>query len=258
MIQATHLRLDYGAESIIHDLCCTIPAKAVTVIMGPNGCGKSTLLKGFARQLPLREGEVRLGDKAIEDFGSKAWARQLAYLPQTNRCPSGITVGQLAALGRFPYQSLLKRPSAEDAAITAAALSQCHVTDIAEQQVATLSGGQQQKAWLAMIVAQDTEVMLLDEPTSALDLGHQRDVAHIIRSFAEQGKTIVAVLHDWYLAAAIADHLLVLKDGQLVTSGTPQDVITADLIQTLYGMPCRIINDPDSGTPIVLRSFTKS
>lgn len=257
MIHAAHVRLDYGAESIIHDLCCTIPAEAVTVIMGPNGCGKSTLLKGLARQLPLRQGEVRLGGKSIEGFGSKAWARQLAYLPQTNRCPAGITVGQLAALGRFPYQSLLKRPSAEDAAITADALSQCHVTDMADQQVATLSGGQQQKAWLAMVVAQDTEVMLLDEPTSALDLGHQRDVAHIIRSFAKKGKTIVAVLHDWYLAAAIADHLLVLKDGRLITSGTPQEVITAELIQTLYGMPCRIINDPDNGTPIVLRSFTK-
>lgn len=253
MIEATELCLSYGREHIIRQVSCAIPSRAVTVITGPNGCGKSTLLKGMARQLPIAEGAITLADRPIAAFDKKDFARSLAFLPQKNRSPDGVTVRQLVALGRYPYQSLFQRESAEDRAKTQYALEVCHVAHLADRQVTELSGGQQQKAWLAMIVAQDTGVLLLDEPTSALDLGHQMDVAELIRRFAAAGKTIVVVLHDWYLAALIADHLIVLNDGKLLTSGTPQQVVTRELIHQLYGIDCEVIADPGNGVPIVLK-----
>lgn len=253
MIKATDVCLGYGDQQIIHSVSCRIPSRAVTVIVGPNGCGKSTLLKGIARQLPLRSGTVTCQDQSIAAYDKRSFARTLAFLPQKNRSPEGVTVRQLVGLGRYPYQSLFQRTSQEDIDKTAYAMDVCHVTHLAERPVAQLSGGQQQKAWLAMIVAQDTGVLLLDEPTSALDLGHQMDVANLIKGFALAGKTIVVVLHDWYLASLIADHLLVLHEGKLLTSGAPREVITSELIATLYGIPSRIMADPDNGVPIVLR-----
>lgn len=253
MITIANVSLAYGKSTIIKNVSCTIPPKAVTVIVGPNGCGKSTLLKGMARQLNLQKGQISLAGKDIAQYAAKAFARQLAFLPQSNRCPDGVTVRQLVALGRYPYQSLFQQNSPEDVRIVEEALAGCHVTELANSPIAQLSGGQQQKAWLAMIVAQTTDVLLLDEPTSALDLGHQMDVANLIRAFAAGGKTIVVVLHDWYLASLIADHILVLKDGQLRTSGAPADVVTSELIEELYGIPSRVIEDPDNKVPIVLR-----
>lgn len=257
MIKASELCLSYGRDYVLRGVSCTIPERAVTVITGPNGCGKSTLLKGMARQLPIAKGAITLADKPLGDFEKKDFARTLAFLPQKNRSPDGVTVRQLVALGRYPYQSLFQRESAEDRAKTQYALDICHVAELVDRPVAELSGGQQQKAWLAMIVAQDTGVLLLDEPTSALDLGHQMAVAELIRSFAAAGKTIVVVLHDWYLAALVADHLIVLNEGKLLTSGTPQQVVTSELIRTLYGIDSTVIEDPDNGVPIVLKRLNQ-
>ena len=193
-----------------------------TAIIGPNGCGKSTLLRAFARVLNPVSGRVLLDGRAIASYKSKEVARQLGLLPQTSLSPDGIRVADLVARGRAPYQNLIEQWRESDEAAVARALTATRLTELSSRLVDELSGGQRQRVWVAMLLAQDTPIMLLDEPTTFLDIAHQYELMELFRGFHDDGKTLVAVLHDLNQAARYADHLIVMKHGQVVTTGSPE------------------------------------
>jgi len=245
------LRMGYGQRIIIDSLNLTIPTGSVTAIVGPNGCGKSTLLAGLARlQTPIN-GSVLLNGKAITTMRSRDVARLLALLPQDASAPDGLTVSELIRFGRQPHQGLLRQWSEHDQAVVQAALNVADLNDLADRPLDSMSGGQRQRAWIAMAIAQDTPLLLLDEPTSALDLGHQIEVFELIRQLAKVGKTVVMVVHDLSSACRYADHIVAMKKGEIVAQGQPSEIVTSALVETLYGVRCTLIQDPQSGTPII-------
>ncbi|RAY16748.1 Fe(3+)-dicitrate ABC transporter ATP-binding protein [Actinomadura craniellae] len=243
--------IGYDKRTISERLSMEIPDGSFTAIIGPNGCGKSTLLRALARVLAPSSGTVLLDGKAIGAYKSKEVARRLGLLPQSSLAPDGIRVADLVARGRAPYQNLIHqwRPSDEDA--VAAALAATRLTELSGWLVDELSGGQRQRVWVAMLLAQDTPIMLLDEPTTFLDIAHQYELMELFRDFHDQGKTIVCVLHDLNQAARYADHLIVMRDGRIVTTGTPRDVITAELVESVFGLRALVAPDPVTGTPSV-------
>jgi len=248
----TGLTIGYEGRVVSHALDVTIPDGSFTVIVGPNACGKSTLLRALARLLRPSRGTVLLDGKAIHDYPSKEVARRLGLLPQTSYAPDGILVVDLVARGRFPHQKLLRQWSMGDDDAVTRALELTDLTDLAERPVDELSGGQRQRVWLALILAQETPLMLLDEPTTFLDIAHQIEVLDLCRTLHRTGRTLVAVLHDLNHAARYATHLIVMRDGAIVTTGRPADVVTADLVRDVFGLPCVVLTDPTSGTPLVL------
>lgn len=250
-LQAERLSLGYPQAAIIDDLSLRIPPGQVTAIVGPNGCGKSTLLAGLSRLHKPTAGAVLLNGKAIGSLPSKQVARQLALLPQDASAPDGLTVSELIRFGRQPHQSLLRQWSAEDQAIVDEALRVADLQALAERPLESMSGGQRQRAWIAMAVAQQTPLLLLDEPTSALDLGHQIEVFELIRDLAAAGKTVVMVVHDLSSACRYADHLVAMKAGQIVAEGAPGDIVTPELVEQLYDVRCTLMRDPVSGTPVI-------
>lgn len=248
---ARGLRMGYGQRIIIDALELTIPPGRVTAIVGPNGCGKSTLLAGLSRlQKPLG-GAVLLNGRAINTLPSREVARLLALLPQEAIAPEGLTVSELIRFGRQPHQGLLRQWSEHDQAVVQAALEVADLVDLAERPLESMSGGQRQRAWIAMAIAQDTPLLLLDEPTSALDLGHQIEVFELIRQLARAGKTVVMVVHDLSSACRYADHVIGMKQGKIVDQGAPAEIVTSDLVETLYGVHCTLLQDPHSGTPLI-------
>jgi iron complex transport system ATP-binding protein len=249
------LTLAYDRREVIRDLDVEIPDRSFTVIIGANGCGKSTLLRALARVLKPARGTVLLDGKAIGDYPSRQVARLVGLLPQSPITPDGITVAELVSRGRFPHQGALRRESAEDRAVIERCLAETGLTDLRERPVAELSGGQRQRAWIAMALAQDTELLLLDEPTTFLDLAHQIEVLDLCARLHEAGRTVVAVLHDLNQAARYASHLIALRDGEVIAAGPPDRVITADLVERAFGLRARIIEDPESGTPLVIPAF---
>lgn len=250
-----NLTLAYDRREVIRDLDVEIPDRSFTVIIGANGCGKSTLLRALARVLKPARGTVLLDGKAIGDYPSRQVARLVGLLPQAPITPDGITVAELVSRGRFPHQGALRRESAEDRAVIERCLTETGVADLRERPVAELSGGQRQRAWIAMALAQDTELLLLDEPTTFLDLAHQIEVLDLCARLHEAGRTVVAVLHDLNQAARYASHLIALRDGEVIAAGPPARVITADLVEQAFGLRARIIEDPESGTPLVIPAF---
>lgn len=245
------LRMGYGQRIIIDSLDLTIPSGSVTAIVGPNGCGKSTLLAGLARlQAPIK-GAVLLNGKAINTMRSREVARLLALLPQDASAPDGLTVSELIRFGRQPHQGLLRQWSEHDQAIVQAALEVADLKELADRPLDSMSGGQRQRAWIAMAIAQDTPLLLLDEPTSALDLGHQIEVFELIQQLARVGKTVVMVVHDLSSACRYADHIVAMKAGEIIDQGHPSAIVTSDLVETLYGVRCTLIQDPLSQTPII-------
>ncbi|MVW72042.1 ABC transporter ATP-binding protein [Bordetella sp. 15P40C-2] len=245
------LRMGYGQRIIIESLDLSIPRGQVTAIVGPNGCGKSTLLAGLSRlQKPLG-GAVLLNGQAINSLPSREVARLLALLPQDATAPDGLTVSELIRFGRQPHQGLLRQWSAHDQAIVQAALEVADLVELADRPLESMSGGQRQRAWIAMAIAQDTPLLLLDEPTSALDLGHQIEVFELIRQLAQAGKTVVMVVHDLSSACRYADHVIAMKQGKIVDQGPPAAIVTSDLVETLYGVRCTLMQDPHSGTPVI-------
>lgn len=236
-LRTENATLAWDNHVISQDLSVAIPRGAFTAIIGPNGCGKSTLLKSFARILKPTAGGVFLGDCDVNTMPSKGVAKQLALLPQSTVTPPDITVAELVRRGRYPHQSLLRPWSAEDSRAVEAALEATNVAGLGEQRVTELSGGQRQRVWLAMVLAQNTPMLLLDEPTTYLDISHQYALLELAKALVTQlNRTVVAVLHDLQQAVRYADHLIVMKDGAVIAEGKPIDVVTSELIQDVFGI----------------------
>ncbi|WP_101258225.1 ABC transporter ATP-binding protein [Streptomyces barkulensis] len=247
------LTLAYDRRTIAEDLTVAIPDRSFTVVIGPNACGKSTLLRALSRMLKPAAGAVLLDGRDISSTGAKQVARTLGLLPQSSVAPEGISVSELVSRGRYPHQSLLRQWSAEDERVVAEAMSSTGVADLADRSVDELSGGQRQRVWIAMALAQQTPLLLLDEPTTYLDLAHQIDILDLCaRLHQEEGRTLVAVLHDLNHAARYATHLIAMRDGRVVASGPPEQIVTAELVEEVFGLPCRVIEDPETGTPLVV------
>ncbi|HBO21843.1 MULTISPECIES: ABC transporter ATP-binding protein [unclassified Providencia] len=252
-LQTHKLKLGYQETTICQDISLTIPDKQVTVIIGPNGCGKSTLLRSLCRLLKPLEGHVSLDNLPLSHYPTKILARQIALLPQTMQAPPGITVIDLVARGRFPYQGLIHQWSHEDKNAVENAMQVTQTTEYANKPVEALSGGQRQRVWVAMVLAQQTEILLLDEPTTYLDISYQIELLTIFQLLnQEQGRTIVTVLHDLNQACRYADNLVVMLKGQIFAQGKPQDIINEQLIQQVFNLACLIIPDPITGTPMVV------
>jgi iron complex transport system ATP-binding protein len=245
------ITVGYGARTISSNLSVTIPNASFTAIIGPNACGKSTLLRTISRILLPTTGAVLLDGRSVRDLPSKEIARRMGLLPQTAIAPDGITVADLVARGRFPHQSLIRQWRPEDERAVAEALAATRVSDLSGRLVDELSGGQRQRVWVAMLLAQQTPIMLLDEPTTFLDIAHQYELLELLRDFHDDGRTLVAVLHDLGQACRYASHLIVMKDGQVVTTGAPSDVMTAELVNDVFGMHALVVPDPVTGTPSV-------
>ena len=238
---------------VVEDLSLRIPSGRVTVIVGANACGKSTLLRGLARLLKPRGGTVLLDGQDIHRQPTRTVATRLGILPQQPIAPEGITVTDLVGRGRHPHQRWMRQFSLEDEAAVLAALEATEIADLADRSVDELSGGQRQRVWIALALAQGTPLMLLDEPTTFLDLAHQVEVLDLLARLNEvEGRTIVLVLHDLNLACRYAHHLVAMKEGAVVAEGTPAEVITADLVADVFGLRCAVIDDPLTGTPLVL------
>lgn len=252
-LHAQGVTLGYDARTISSDLTVAIPDGSFTVIVGANGCGKSTLLRGLARLLKPRHGSVYLDGDVISSYSTKEVARRLGLLPQVQVAPEGISVVDLVSRGRFPHQKLLRQWSPEDEAAVVGALEATETLGLASRFVDELSGGQRQRVWLAMALAQQTEILLLDEPTTYLDIAHQVDVLDLCAGLqANGGYTLVAVLHDLNMACRYATHIIAMQEGAVVAEGPPSEVITADLVEQVFGLKCRVIDDPETGTPLVV------
>ncbi|WP_258535062.1 ABC transporter ATP-binding protein [Streptomyces sp. PT12] len=245
--------LAYDQRVIAEHLSVAIPDRSFTVIVGPNACGKSTLLRALSRMLRPTAGSVLLDGQAIAALPARELARTLGLLPQSPIAPDGITVADLVARGRYPHQGLLRQWSREDERVVVDSLAATGVTELADRYVDELSGGQRQRVWIAMALAQQTPLLLLDEPTTFLDIAHQIEVLDLCAHLhEEQGRTLVAVLHDLNHAARYATHLIALREGRVVAEGVPGDVVTAELVEEVFGLPCRVIDDPETGTPLVV------
>ncbi|WP_438872560.1 ABC transporter ATP-binding protein [Paractinoplanes pyxinae] len=252
-LQAERLSLGYGERTIVRDLTMHLPTGKVTIIVGPNACGKSTFLRGLARLLPASSGEVLLDGKSIHATPSREVALRLGILPQGPIAPDGITVTDLVSRGRHVHQGWFRRWSSDDDDAVTAALTATGTLPLAARPVDELSGGQRQRVWIAMALAQRTGILLLDEPTTYLDISHQVEVLDLLTDLNEaEGTTIVIVLHELNLAFRYADHLVVMKDGAVVTAGDPNDVLSAEIIEDVFGMRCRLVNDPISDTPMIV------
>lgn len=251
-LSARSVTVGYDRSVVSTDLSVSIPDGSFTAIIGPNGCGKSTLLRALARVLTPSAGQVVLDGAAISSYPSKEVARRLGLLPQTSLSPDGIRVADLVARGRAPYQSLFQQWRESDEAAVARALEATRLTELSGRLVDELSGGQRQRVWVAMLLAQDTPVMLLDEPTTFLDIAHQYELMELLRTFHDEGKTVVTVLHDLNQACRYAQHLIVMRDGQIVTTGSPAEVMTPDLVEEVFGLKAMVVPDPVTGTPNIV------
>ena len=251
-VRTEDVTIGYDRRIISRHLDVEIPDRAFTAIIGPNGCGKSTLLRALARVLTPVEGRVLLDGKAIGAYRSKEVARRLGLLPQTSLAPDGIRVADLVSRGRAPHQSLIQQWRESDETAVASALEATRLTELSGRLVDELSGGQRQRVWVAMLLAQQTPIMLLDEPTTFLDIAHQYELMELLRTLHEEGKTVVTVLHDLNQAARYADELIVMRDGEVVATGAPVEVVTAEMIQEVFGLRALVVPDPVTGTPAVV------
>ncbi|HEX6388719.1 MAG TPA: ATP-binding cassette domain-containing protein [Solirubrobacteraceae bacterium] len=252
-LHGSGLTLAYDRRQVCEDLDVAIPDRSFTVIVGPNACGKSTLLRALARLLKPRAGAVILDGEEIGSRPSKEVARRLGLLPQQLTAPDAITVADLVSRGRYPHQGLLRQWSREDEIAVEAALRATHVEDLALRAVDELSGGQRQRVWLAMVLAQETPLLLLDEPTTFLDIAHQIEVLDLLADLhVTRDHTLVAVLHDLNQACRYATHLIAMADGKIVAEGDPSEIVDAALIERVFGLRCRVIDDPESGTPLIV------
>jgi iron complex transport system ATP-binding protein len=253
LLRVAGLTLAYGAREVVHALDLTIPRGRITAVVGANGSGKSTLLRALARLMPPRAGAVLLDGRRIAELPTREVAKRLGLLPQSPVAPDGLAVEDLVARGRYPHQRLFRQWSREDEEAVEAALAATGMAALRERPVDELSGGQRQRAWIAMTLAQRTEVLLLDEPTTFLDLAHQVEVLDLLADLvAGHGRTVVMVLHDLNQACRYADQLVALRDGRIHAAGAPAAVVDAELVEHVFGLPARVIEDPVTGTPLCL------
>jgi iron complex transport system ATP-binding protein len=252
-LTAERVCLAYDDRVIVDRLSMAVPAGQITVIVGANACGKSTLLRGLARLMKADEGSVLLDGQDIHRRSTRDVATRLGILPQQPIAPEGITVSDLVGRGRHPHQRWHRQFSVDDEAAVMTALDATGTTDLADRSVDELSGGQRQRVWIALALAQGTPLMLLDEPTTFLDLAHQVEVLDLLARLNEtEGRTIVLVLHDLNLACRYAHRLVAMKDGAIVAEGPPAEVITAELVAKVFDLDCHVMDDPLTGTPLVL------
>ncbi|WP_394277456.1 ABC transporter ATP-binding protein [Luteococcus sp.] len=240
----------FGDFTAVDALSATIPAGSFTAVIGPNGCGKSTLLRSLCHLRPLDEGRVDVDGRAVGDWGRRELARTVSLLPQQTVAPPGLVVAELVARGRHPYHSLLRNSAPGDAEAIERAVERAQVGPLLQRRVSELSGGQRQRVWLAMVLAQDTPVVLLDEPTTYLDLAAQYHLLDVCADLVDEGRTVVVVLHDLPQAVAYADHVLLMERGRLVADGRPREVVTERDVAEVYGIRCRVDLDDPRG-PVV-------
>ncbi|MES9622118.1 ABC transporter ATP-binding protein [Streptomyces tuirus] len=258
-LSAENVTLAYDQRVIAEQLSVEIPDQSFTVIVGPNACGKSTLLRALSRMLKPSEGRVLLDGNVIQSMPAKKVARTLGLLPQSSVAPDGITVADLVGRGRYPHQGILRQWSTEDERVVQESMRQTGVAELGDRYVDELSGGQRQRVWIAMALAQQTPLLLLDEPTTYLDIQHQIDVLDLCAELhEEQGRTLVAVLHDLNHAARYATHLIALREGRVIAEGAPKDIVTAGLVEEVFGLRCQVIDDPETGTPLVVPAARKA
>jgi iron complex transport system ATP-binding protein len=247
------LRLAYHQRVVCDGLDVRIPRGQITTIIGPNGCGKSTLLRALCRLIEPRAGQLLFDGRLLADFGRRALARRVGFLPQVSTVPPGIRVRELVSRGRFPYQGLLRQWSREDEAAVTRALAETDLSDRADHLVEHLSGGQRQRVWIALVLAQNTEVLMLDEPTTYLDIAHQLEVLELCRRLnTELGKSLVMVLHDLNLAARYSHHLIAMKAGRIVATGAPADLLTPERLRDVFGIQAQVMRDPVTASPLVV------
>ncbi|MER8059713.1 MULTISPECIES: ABC transporter ATP-binding protein [unclassified Streptomyces] len=251
-LTAREITLRYGDRVVATRLSLDIPDGAFTAVVGPNACGKSTLLRAFVRLLRPAEGHVELDGREVGSYPSKELARQVGFLPQDPLAPDDVKVRQLVARGRFPHQSLLSLWSESDERAVTEAMAAAGVSELAGRPVQELSGGQRQRVWIAMALAQQTPYLLLDEPTSFLDITHQYQLLRLLAQLRDQGRTVIAVLHDINQACRFADHLVAVRDGRVVAEGRPADIVDAALIKDVFDLPSVIVPDPVAATPMVV------
>tara|TARA_R110000764_G_scaffold53138_2_gene115553 strand:+ start:2007 stop:2774 length:768 start_codon:yes stop_codon:yes gene_type:complete len=251
MSLSTHnVSVGYHGKAIVKDVSLALPEGKIIALLGPNGCGKSTLLKSMARILSPMKGEIHWHGKKLHTISSRYLATQLALLPQTQPIPDGITVEDLVAYGRSPYTGFWGKLTAEDRSFIIQSMEQVGVIQLRKQLVSELSGGQRQRVWLAMTLAQNTPYLLLDEPTTYMDLSHQVELMALFKTLNNKGKTIVTVLHDINQAARYCDHLIIMKDGEIITQGKPVNVLTQDMLKSVFSLNAQIHQDPIAKTPI--------
>lgn len=247
------LTLGYEGVPVTKDLSIEIPPGKFTVLVGANACGKSTLLRSLARLLKPQAGSVTLDGRDIATMATRDIATQLGILPQTPTAPEGITVANLVSRGRYPHQKWFRQWTEQDDAVVAWALESTGTESIAGRTVDALSGGQRQRVWIAMALAQETEILMLDEPTTYLDVAHQIDVLDLLVNLNQQeGRTIVAVLHDLNLSCRYAEHLIAMRAGEVIAQGRPEHIVTEELVHAVYGLRVKVIEDPVSRTPMVV------
>lgn len=253
LLETNSLTLSYGDTVIIDDLYMKIPKGEITVFIGSNGCGKSTLLRSLARLLKPQSGSILIEAQKISELSTKEIAKQLAILPQGPVAPEGLTVLQLVKQGRYPYQKWYRQWSEEDEQIVHNALEATGMSALSDRLVDSLSGGQRQRAWVAMTLAQNTNIILLDEPTTYLDMTHQIEVLDLLFELNEkENRTIVMVLHDLNLACRYANNLIAIKDRSVYVQGKPEEVITAKMVKDVFNLECEVTEDPLFGTPLCI------
>lgn len=251
--QTEKLQAGYDQKPILENITLAIPANQISIIIGANGCGKSTLLKTMARLIKPIQGQVILDGQSIHTIQPKQLAKTVGLLPQSPIVPEGITVADLVGRGRFPHQTLFKGWSTKDYEAVAEALEMMNITEFADRNIDELSGGQRQRVWIAMALAQQTDILFLDEPTTYLDITYQVEILDLLTDLNQKyGTTIVMVLHDINLSARYADYLFAVKEGQLIAEGSPKDIVTSDLIKDVFALDCQVIADPVSQTPLII------
>ncbi|MGM7634636.1 ABC transporter ATP-binding protein [Bacillus sp. Hm123] len=251
MFETSNLTVHYGKKEILKDFSLFFPDKSITSIIGPNGCGKSTLVKTLARIIQPTKGAILIDGKDLQELHTKDIAKKIAMLPQSAQAPSGVTVVQLVSYGRFPHQNQLSALKQEDYEAIHWALNVCGLDDLKDTKVDQLSGGQRQRVWIALSLAQQTEMLILDEPTTYLDMSFQLELLTLLKDLHEkQQYSIVMVLHDLNHASRFSDYLVGMKDGKVIVHGTPEQVMTEENIQLLFNIEASIVTCPYSGKPL--------
>ena len=246
-LHAEAITVGYGGPDVLRDVSLQVPEGKITALIGPNGCGKSTLLRALGRQQPISKGQVYLGDRSIRRMSAREFARHVAFLPQQPVTPEGVSVREVIAYGRYPYTGAFASLGAEDHRAVEEAAERAGVTALLDVPATDLSGGQRQRVWVAMTVAQQTPVLLLDEPTTYLDPAHQIAILDLVRDLNTAGRTVVMVVHDMTHAARFADSIVAMRDGQVLAAGETEGVMSAKLVEDLFGISCLEVKDPETG-----------